>query len=144
MSEEDESDTAASSRGYSIELYNAAYVSGLAGEWEDFLEEQGYSISLIDSYQDEGPISQTRIIVSQEGLGQDLLKYFPNADIQTGDIDTGGDIQVYIGTDSTTVGGESGQKYTGEDQEDEEDEDQTDSTQNGDSSGSYSFDTDSE
>ena len=119
-------------------------MSGLAGEWEDFLEEQGYSISLIDSYQDEGPISQTRIIVSQEGLGQDLLKYFPNADIQTGDIDTGGDIQVYIGTDSTTVGGESGQKYTGEDQEDEEDEDQTDSTQNGDSSGSYSFDTDSE
>ena len=144
MSEDDDSDTAASSRGYSIELYNAAYVSGLAGEWEDFLEEQGYSISLIDSYQDEGPISQTRIIVSQEGLGQDLLKYFPNADIQTGDIDTGGDIQVYIGTDSTTVGGESGQKYTGEDQEDEEDEDQTDSTQNGDSSGSYSFDTDSE
>ncbi len=88
----------------SIELYNAAYVSGLAGDWEAFLEEEGYSISLIDSYQDEGPLSTTRIIVAEEGMGEDLLDYFPGADISVGTNTTGADIQVYIGTDCTDVG----------------------------------------
>lgn len=165
MPEEDDTGTAASSKEYSIELYNAAYVSGLAGEWENFLEEQGYSISLIDSYQDEGPISQTRIIVSQEGIGQDLLKYFPDADIWTDEINTGGDIQIYIGTDSTSVGGDmtsgdtesSGDDGMGTDDTDEDDSEDDGSpeedngsddkdTGSGVPSGedSYSFDTDSE
>lgn len=96
--------TAQSSKQYSIEIYNAAYVSGLAKEWESYLEGEGYSISLVDSYQEEGPISQTRINVTQEGMGEDLLKYFPDADINVVDsISTGGDIQIYIGTDSTDV-----------------------------------------
>lgn len=42
-----------SSKKYSIEVYNAAYVSGLAKEWETYLEGEGYTISLIDSYQEE-------------------------------------------------------------------------------------------
>lgn len=95
----------ADSREYSIELYNSAYVAGLAGEWESYLEAEGYTISLVDSYQDEGPLSTTRIVVTEEGMGEDLLTYFPDADIEVGEIDTGGDIQVYIGTDSTDVGG---------------------------------------
>ena len=97
--------SAADSREYSIELYNSAYVAGLAGEWESYLEAEGYTISLVDSYQDEGPLSTTRIVVTEEGMGEDLLTYFPDADIEVGEIDTGGDIQVYIGTDSTDVGG---------------------------------------
>ena len=97
-------DTAESSKQYSIEIYNAAYVSGLAKEWETYLEGEGYSISLVDSYQEEGPISQTRINVTEEGMGEDLLNYFPDADINVVDsISTGGDIQIYIGTDSTDV-----------------------------------------
>lgn len=36
--------------------------------------------------------------------GQDLLTYFPDAEINVVDsISTGGDIQIYIGTDSTNV-----------------------------------------
>ena len=96
--------TTESSKKYSIEIYNAAYVSGLAKEWETYLEGEGYSISLVDSYQEEGPISQTRINVTEEGMGEDLLNYFPDADINVVDsISTGGDIQIYIGTDSTDV-----------------------------------------
>ncbi len=93
-----------SSKDASIELYNAAYVAGLAGDWQTYLEDQGYNISLIDSYQDEGPISRTRIVVAEDDMGEDLLKYFPNAEITTGSISTGGDIRIYIGTDSTDVG----------------------------------------
>ena len=96
--------TTESSKKYSIEIYNAAYVSGLAKEWETYLEGEGYSISLVDSYQEEGPISQTRINVTEDGMGEDLLNYFPDADINVVDsISTGGDIQIYIGTDSTDV-----------------------------------------
>lgn len=161
------------SKDYSIELYNSAYVAGLAGEWEKYLEEEGYTISLVDSYQEEGPLSTTRIVVTEEGMGEDLLTYFPDADIEVDDIDTGGDIQIYIGTDSTDVGGEDSSSYSGtssdEDTDDEDtyssDEDE-DTTDGGDSysdddedtysydeedsseedsgyGGSYNFDTDS-
>ncbi|MBQ9155659.1 MAG: LytR C-terminal domain-containing protein [Eubacterium sp.] len=112
----DEYGTTESSKDYYIELYNAAFQQGLASSWEEYLEGQGYNISLISNYQDEGPISTTRIIVNREGIGLDLLKYFPGADIQTGEIVTGGDIQVYIGTDSISVGTSEGtdQDYQGD------------------------------
>lgn len=134
-----------SSKDYSIEIYNAAYVSGLAGQWESYLEGEGYSISLVDSYQDEGPLSQTRINVTQEGMGQDLLTYFPDAEINVVDsISTGGDIQIYIGTDSTNV--PEGSNST----EDTEDETVTDSSLDGESdsddsttSSGYDFGSDS-
>lgn len=111
-------DTTESSKQYSIEIYNAAYVSGLAREWETYLEGEGYSISLVDSYQEEGPISQTRINVTEEGMGEDLLNYFPDADINVVDsISTGGDIQIYIGTDSTDVPKSSGDSTTVSDED---------------------------
>ncbi len=148
--------TGGDSKEYSIELYNAAYVSGLAGEWEAYLEEEGYTISLIDSYQDEGPLSTTRIVVSEEGMGEDLLTYFPGADIEEGEIDTGGDIQVFIGTDCTDVGGrDAADDDAAEEGRDGEDSDgeETGSYEDGEGedrdsgyggTGSYNFDTDSE
>lgn len=128
-------DATQSSKQYSIEIYNAAYVSGLAKEWETYLEGEGYSISLVDSYQEEGPISQTRINVTEDGMGEDLLNYFPDADINVVDsISTGGDIQIYIGTDSTDVPQSSGDATTASDEDivddrsDSSDDDNTDST----------------
>lgn len=107
-----------SSKSYSIELYNAAYVSGLAKDWESYLEGEGYNISLVDSYQEEGPISQTRINVTKEGMGENLLNYFPNAEIDVVDsISTGGDIQIFIGTDSTNVPEGSGESTTAADED---------------------------
>lgn len=129
------SGTTQSSKKYSIEIYNAAYVSGLAKEWETYLEGEGYSISLVDSYQEEGPISQTRINVTEDGMGEDLLNYFPDADINVVDsISTGGDIQIYIGTDSTDVPQSSGDSSTASDEDvvddgsDSADDSSTDST----------------
>ena len=128
---DDDYETAASSKEYFIELYNAAFRQGLASEWQTYLEEEGYNISLIDNYQEEGPLSTTRIVVSQEGMGQDLLKYFPGADIETGEIETGGDIQVYIGTDSTSVGtsDQSYESYDSEEDTESEEEDTESSTE---------------
>ena len=92
------------SKDLSIEIYNAAYVQGLASEWSYFLEDEGYNITLVDTYQDEGPISTTRIIVKRDGIGGDLLNYFTDADVSVGEIETGGDIRIYVGTDHTHVG----------------------------------------
>ena len=45
-----------------------------------------------------------KINVTEEGMGEDLLNYFPDAEINVVDsISTGGDIQIYVGTDSTKV-----------------------------------------
>ena len=88
-------------------------------------------------------------------MGQDLLTYFPDAEINVVDsISTGGDIQIYIGTDSTNV--PEGSNST-TDTEDEtvtdpsldDGSDSTDSTDAGDSddtttSGGYDFGSDSE
>ena len=104
QTEGSETGTAGDSRDLSIELYNAAYVGGLAGEWRDYLESEGYTITLIDNYQDEGPISTTVIRVTKEGMGEDLLEFFPNAEIEVVDsFATSADIQVRIGTDSIDV-----------------------------------------
>jgi anionic cell wall polymer biosynthesis LytR-Cps2A-Psr (LCP) family protein len=161
---DDDDEDVASSKDYYIELYNAAFREGLASEWQRFLEDEGYNISMIDSYQDEGLISTTRIVVSQEGMGQDLLKYFPEARIETGEIETGGDIQVYLGTDSSNVGvsedysdsdkdkdeesddsddEDKDSKDKDEDDQDDEDDDDKDSDSSK-KSGYYNFDKDSE
>ncbi|MDO4977096.1 MAG: LCP family protein [Eubacteriales bacterium] len=97
----------ADSKDLSIEIYNVAYVQGIAGEWQSYLEDKGYNITLVDTYQQEGPISTTRIKVVKDGIGEDLLEFFPGAEISVGSIDTGGDIQIYIGTDHASVSGES-------------------------------------
>lgn len=137
------------SKDKSIELYNAAYVSGLAAEWQEYLESEGYDISLIDSYQEEGPISQTRIRVTQEGEGEDLLTYFPDAEITVVDsIPTGGDIRIYIGTDYTEVPEISSSGTTSDEwgESVESDEDDTDSTEeedydSSDEGSGYDFDS---
>ncbi|MBR5047409.1 MAG: LytR C-terminal domain-containing protein [Eubacterium sp.] len=92
------------SKDLSIEIYNAAYVQGIASEWQYYLEDEGYNITLVDTYQDEGPISTTRIILKRDGIGDDLLRYFSGAEVSVGDIETGGDIRIYVGTDHTRVG----------------------------------------
>lgn len=123
-SDNDRSDSDSDSKDLSIELFNAAYVEGIAGRWEGYLTSEGYSISMLSNYND-GPLSQTRIIVTEEGMGEDLLKYFPDAEISVENIDTGGDIRVYIGTDSTDV-----PEYDGSSHDDESDYDDFNSDDN--------------
>ena len=171
--ESSEKESGEDSKKLSIELYNAAYVSGLAGEWRDYLESEGYTITLVDNYQDEGPISTTVIRVSEDGIGEDLLQYFPNAEIENvGSFATSADIQIRIGTDSTDVPEITNTDYQVDEDEyeemdelipqeeylDKDDSDSSDETESKDSSDSnqnsdnsddttesfFSFDTDSE
>ena len=138
-----ESGNTESSKECSIEIYNAAYVSGLAKQWESYLEGEGYRISLVDSYQEEGPISQTRINVTKEGMGEDLLQYFPDAEVNVVDsISTGGDIQIFVGTDSTSVPESSNSTTTESDEDvDDEGEDEASSdSSNSDSEDSSGYD----
>lgn len=97
------SDQGGESKELAIEIFNAAYVEGLARRWEDYLTSEGYNISMIDSYQQDGVFSETRIRVTEEGMGEDLLDYFPDAEIYVDEISTGGDIRIYLGSDSTNV-----------------------------------------
>lgn len=102
---EEEETAPADSKDLSIEIYNAAlFEESIASDWRAFLQSEGYNITLIDNYKDEGPISKTRIEVKEDGVGEDLLEYFPDADIVIVDsIPTGGDIRIRIGTDYTDV-----------------------------------------
>ena len=97
------SDDGGESKELAIEIFNAAYVEGLARRWQEYLTSEGYNISMIDSYQQDGVFSETRIRVREEGMGEDLLDYFPDADIYVDEISTGGDIRIYLGSDSTNV-----------------------------------------
>lgn len=89
------------SKDCEIELFNAGYISGLAGSWRDYLEERGYQITRLANY--DGALDQTQIVVSEEGRGQDLLEFYPNAEIVVEDISTGADIRVYLGRDSAYI-----------------------------------------
>ncbi len=97
------SDNGGESKELAIEIFNAAYVEGLARRWQEYLTSEGYNISMVDSYQQDGVFSETRIRVREEGMGEDLLDYFPDADIYVDEISTGGDIRIYLGSDSTNV-----------------------------------------
>ena len=92
-------------------------------------------------------------------MGQDLLTYFPDAEINVVDsISTGGDIQIYIGTDSTNVPAGSDSTTDTEDETvtDSSLDDESDSTDSTDfsekppahddttTSGGYDFGSDSE
>lgn len=43
-------------------------------------------------------MTQTKIIVKEDGVGKDLVKYFSNPVVETGTVDTGYDIKIIIGT----------------------------------------------
>ena len=43
-------------------------------------------------------LTQTKIIVKEDGVGKDLVKYFSNPVVETGTVDTGYDIKIIIGT----------------------------------------------
>ena len=84
-------------------------------------------------------------------MGEDLLNYFPDAEINVVDsISTGGDIQIYVGTDSTKVPEGSGESTTAEEDVDDESDDSTsdddteksqsvDNTEDTDTSDGYDF-----
>lgn len=87
-----------SSKDKKIEIYNSTNVSGLAKKWKTTLTNAGYTnISKVANY-DGSTISNTKIIVSQDGMGQDLVGYFSEATVEVGSLPDGVDIQIIIGS----------------------------------------------
>ena len=76
-------------------------------------------------------------------MGEDLLQYFPDAEVNVVDsISTGGDIQIFVGTDSTSVPESSNSTTTESDEDvDDEGEDEASSdSSNSDSEDSSGYD----
>lgn len=87
-----------SSVGHSIEVLNSTEVAGVAARWQEQLNADGFTVSQIGNYETEA-LTSTKIIVSQEGMGQDLAGYFQNATIEVGSISSGVEIQIIVGTE---------------------------------------------
>lgn len=65
-----------------IAVVNGSGVAGVAGDWQDYLENEGYTSVRTGSYKAEP--EDTIIYTDDEDLAQELLTYFPNASIEEG------------------------------------------------------------
>lgn len=88
------------SKTLNIEILNGAYIQGIAAEWKKKLEKEGFTIKAIDTYNSEAP-EDGLIIVSEEGMGEDLKKYLPDAKIQVGKLKSDVDIQIILGKNNS-------------------------------------------
>lgn len=97
-------DFSASSMRKNIEVANGGEIMGLAGRVRDYLQNEGFTISKISTYNGE-QTEYTRIVVKESGQGEDLVKYFDNAVIIIDDILLGGndDILIILGTDQGEI-----------------------------------------
>ena len=87
---------AVSSVGKRIYVANGARVTGLAASYQEILVNAGYTVTGIGNY-DGDVLEDTRILVREEGMGYDLLSYFNNASIETGELPEGIDIEIIVG-----------------------------------------------
>lgn len=91
-------DTKDSSKSITIEIQNSTQISGLASRWKDKLTENGYSIGSVKTNQ-QGELTHTKIIIAEEGLGQDLKSYFKNPKYEVGQVSSGAKICIVLGTE---------------------------------------------
>ena len=86
-----------SSKGKSIIVLNGSQIGGLASAAKTKLTNAGYTVKKIGDYT-AATLTQTKIIVKEDGAGKDLVKYFSNPVVETGTVETGYDIKIIIGT----------------------------------------------
>lgn len=85
-----------SSVGLAVEILNSTKVNGLASAFQNKLAEQGINVIRIGNYSGE-TLEKTKIIVKEEGYGEDLLDYFKDAQIQVGELGNDIEIRIIIG-----------------------------------------------
>lgn len=88
---------ATSSVGLVIEILNSTGINGLASSFQEKLVEQGMNVISIGNYSDS-MLEHTKIIVKEEGDGEDLLPYFKDATIEVGELNSGIDIRIILGS----------------------------------------------
>lgn len=89
--------TRKSSKGLDIIVLNGSRISGLASRTQERLNAAGFSVTQIGDYTDE-VLTQTRIIVKKDGIGNDLARRFNNPSVVVGDVEEGFDIEIILGT----------------------------------------------
>lgn len=87
---------AISSVGLRISLLNGSKITGLASKYSNIIQNAGFSVGEIGNYSGE-ILQSTKIIVSKEGMGRDLLPLFQDAVIEVGTVPVGYDIQIILG-----------------------------------------------
>ena len=92
-----QSEEVTSSVGLSIEILNSTKNNGLASAFQEKLVEQGMNVISIGNYEEQ-TLEHTKIIVKQNNYGKDLLSYFNNASIETGELGADVDICIILGT----------------------------------------------
>jgi hypothetical protein len=85
-----------SSIGLAMEVLNSTKINGLASSYQEKLIQQGMNVIRIGNYNDT-TLEYTKIVVKQQGYGQDLLQYFENATVEVGELEPGVDIRIIIG-----------------------------------------------
>lgn len=93
----DKPDAASSSKGLKIYVRNGSQIAGLASSTKAKLEEAGYTVPKVGNYTAE-TLTTTRIVVSKKGQGEDLKEYFNNPELVTGEVTSGYDIEIILGT----------------------------------------------
>lgn len=87
----------ASSKGLKIYVLNGSQISGLASSTKTKLEQAGYTVPKVGNYTSE-TLTKTRIKVSKKGQGEDLKAYFSDPEITVGNVTSGYDIEIILGT----------------------------------------------
>ena len=81
---------------FNLVILNSTGTSGVAAKWSEEMTQLGYNVKEVGNYQER--LTDTLIIVSEEGQGEEFLKYFQNASIKVGTVPNGADAQIIIGT----------------------------------------------
>jgi hypothetical protein len=96
------SDKKTDSKEYKIQILNASQINGLAAKYKTLLENEGYQVAEIGNYTGSSLVqSQSRIVVSKEGIGEDLLDFLDEGEIEiANDLPEGIDIRIILGSDA--------------------------------------------
>ena len=91
-------DGSVDSKSLLIEVANGGEVAGLAGRFTEKLAGEGFRLAEPTTYNGE-QMNYTRIQVKTEGAGEDLVKYFDDAKVESAPSDMGSaDIRIILGT----------------------------------------------
>jgi hypothetical protein len=86
-----------SSKGKKILILNGSKINGLAAAKQTELVNAGFTVPKVGDYSQE-VLTQTRIIVSKKRMGNDLTSYFKNPELVVGEVESGYDIEIILGT----------------------------------------------
>ncbi|MEE3392544.1 MAG: LytR C-terminal domain-containing protein [Lachnospiraceae bacterium] len=95
------SGTGISSKGKKILILNGTDVNGLAASFKTKLQTAGFTIGEVGDYTEKGQ-TDTQILVTGEGMGNDLKKYFKDPEIVVSNsVRIGYDIEIILGSEDS-------------------------------------------